>query len=162
MIQKSKIIEIVDQHLGESPLFLVDVKVSGTNHISVFIDGDDGVPISSCIELSRHIESCFDREEEDFELEVSSVGVSRPLSMPRQFKKNVGREIAFVNQDGKKEIATLIAADDETFTIEKPVPKKKKKKDTPPEDPVVKLPYDAVKEVKVQVSFKSKKEDQNK
>lgn len=162
MINKAKIVEIVEEHIADSPLFLVEVKVSTGNQISVFLDGDEGVPISSCIEVSRLIESNLDREVEDFELEVSSVGVSRPLVLPRQFKKNIGRDIVFVNEDGKKIMARLLEADDNEITIEKELPKKKRKDKEPQEDPLQKLPYSAVKDVKVQVSFKSKDKDKNK
>jgi ribosome maturation factor RimP len=87
MIDKTKINQLIDEVLADSPLFLVDLKVSGRNQILVYLDGDNGVPISSCVQVSRHIESSLDREVEDFELEVSSIGVDKPLVMPRQFKK---------------------------------------------------------------------------
>ncbi len=155
MIDKSKISQIVEEFLIDSPLFLVDLKVSGRNQILVFLDGDKGVPISSCVQVSRLIESSLDREVEDFELEVSSVGVDRPLVMPRQFIKNIGREIVFTDETEKKIKAKLIGADQNGITIEKEIPKKKKKDNTIPEDPVQTLPYSAAKNVKVQVSFKA-------
>ncbi len=155
MIDKAKISQIVEEFLVDSPLFLVDMKVSSRNQILVFLDGDKGVPISSCVQLSRHIESSLDREVEDFELEVSSVGVDRPLVMPRQFIKNVGREIVFTDEAGKKIKAKLIGADQRGITIEKQIPKKKKKDPSIQEDPVQTLPYSAAKDVKVQVSFKA-------
>lgn len=156
MLNKEKIAQLVEDHLSGSPLFLVELKVASGNQISVFLDGDEGVPISSCVEVSRLIESTYDRDIEDYELEVSSVGISRPLLLPRQFKKNTGRDIAFVNEEGKKIKGTLIAADDNGFTIEKDIPKKKKKDKEPQEDPMQIFSYDTVKDVKVQVSFKSK------
>ena len=155
MIDKTSIIAIVEEHLKESDLFLVEVKVSGRNKIMVFLDGDKGVPISSCIDLSRHIESQLNRDVEDFELEVSSVGVNTPLTMPRQFMKNVGRDIVYTDADGKKINAKLLEAAHTGFTVEKEIPKKKKKKKEESEDPVQKLTYNDVKDVKVQVSFKS-------
>lgn len=155
MIDKTSIIAIVEEHLKESDLFLVEVKVSGRNKIMVFLDGDKGVPISSCIDLSRHIESQLNRDVEDFELEVSSVGVNTPLTMPRQFMKNVGRDIVYTDADGKKIKAKLLEAAHTGFTVEKEIPKKKKKKKEESEDPVQKLTYNDVKDVKVQVSFKS-------
>jgi ribosome maturation factor RimP len=155
MIEKAKINQLIDEFLTDSPLFLVDLKVSGRNQILVYLDGDNGVPISSCVQVSRLIESSLDREVEDFELEVSSVGIDKPLVMPRQFRKNIGREIMFTGEDGKKIKAKLIAADDSTMTIEKEIPKKKKKDTTPPEEPIQQIPYQAAKDVKVQVSFKA-------
>jgi ribosome maturation factor RimP len=127
MISKDKIKQLLDEHLTGTPLFLVELKISGRNQIHVYLDGDKGVPISSCVEVSRLIESNLDREVEDFELEVSSVGLDRPLILPRQFRKNVGREIIYVNEEGKKVKATLMAADESGITVEKEKVKKKKK-----------------------------------
>lgn len=157
MIDKSTVKNLVEDFLAsyDTQLFVVDIKVSGRNHISVFLDGDKGVPISNCVAVSRHIESSFDRDVEDFELEVSSVGINNPLTMSRQFKKNIGRNIVFMGHDDKKIVGLLINADDKGFTIEKELPKKKKKDVTPAEDPVQFFSYDNAKDVKVQVSFKS-------
>lgn len=155
MIEKVRIAVIVEEHLKDSDLFLVEVKVSGRNKIMVFLDGDKGVPISSCVEVSRYIESQLDRDVEDFELEVSSVGVDTPLTMTRQFVKNVGREIVYTNAEGKKMKAKLIEASEVGITVEKEISKKNKKKKEEAEDPVQKLSFDDIKDVKVQVSFKS-------
>ena len=72
MIDKEKVQSIVNQELEGTDLFLVDLKIGKDNKISVFIDGDNGVTIQNCIDLSRKIESNFDREVEDFELSVFS------------------------------------------------------------------------------------------
>lgn len=154
MIEKTSIKAIVEEHLKDSDLFLVEVKVSGRNKIMVFLDGDEGVPISRCAEISRYIESQLDRDIEDFELEVSSVGVDTPLTLPRQFKKNVGRDIVFTDAEGKKVRATLLEADETGFLVEKETSKKKKKKQQEDEDPRQRLSYNDVSDVKVQVSFK--------
>lgn len=157
MIQKEKITELVESYLKDTSLFLVEVKVSSRNQITVFLDGDEGVPISSCIELSRHIESQLDRDTEDFDLEVSSVGISRPLSLSRQFISNIGREIAFDDSQDRKIKGKLIAADHTGFSIEKELPKKKKKKPVEEsEEPIQSFNYKDVNDVKVQVSFKNK------
>ncbi len=157
MIDKASIVLIIEEHLKDTDLFLVEVKISARNKIMVFLDGDNGVPISSCIDVSRHIESQLDRDVQDFELEVSSVGVDTPLTLPRQFVKNVGRDIVYTDAEDKKVKAKLLEASDVGFTVEKEIPKKKKKikikEDA--EDPVQKLSYKDVKDVKVQVSFKS-------
>jgi ribosome maturation factor RimP len=157
MIDKAKVTYLVEEFLQGTPYFLVDLKVSGRNYITVYIDGDQGVPISACVSVSRHIESQFDREVEDYDLDVSSVGIDRPLQLPRQFRRNMGREIIYTDAAGKKIKGRLLQADDESFTVEHEV--KKKKKNEVAEDPVKKIPYVAVKDVKVQVSFKSIEQD---
>ncbi|MFW5687662.1 MAG: hypothetical protein ACOCXV_01930, partial [Bacteroidota bacterium] len=75
----------------------------------------------------------------------------------RQFKKNIGREIVFLDPEGKKVHAKLLDADDTSVTIEKQVKKKSKKdKNIQPEDPVQKLNYNDIRDAIVQVSFKNK------
>ena len=65
--------------------------VSSDNKIMLYIDGDENVSISNCVDLSRHIEFSLDREEEDFALSVSSAGVDMPLKLIRQYKKYIGK-----------------------------------------------------------------------
>lgn len=101
MIDKVKIGEIVAEVLGDGALFLVDVKVSRDNRIEVFIDGDEGVKIQDCIDLSRKVESQLDREEEDFELSVLSWGLGEPLKLKRQYVKNIGKKVELVLLSGE-------------------------------------------------------------
>lgn len=101
MIDKVKISEIVEEFLTDGTLFLVDVKVSRDNRIEVFIDGDEGVKIQDCIDLSRNLESRLDREEEDFELSVLSWGLGEPLKLKRQYVKNIGQKVEAVCVSGE-------------------------------------------------------------
>ncbi len=101
MIDKVKIGEIVSEVLGDGALFLVDVKVSRDNRIEVFIDGDEGVKIQDCIDLSRKVESQLDREEEDFELSVLSWGLGEALKLKRQYVKNIGKKVELVLLSGE-------------------------------------------------------------
>ena len=126
MKDKNFIEEKVKEILGEGELFLVEVKVSKNNNIQVFIDGDNGVKIQDCIDLSRQLEECLDRESEDFELSVLSFGLEEPLKMQRQYVKNIGRSLQVENEEGSF-TGTLMSANEECFTIEL---KKKGKKNT--------------------------------
>ena len=164
MIDKNIISDLVDEFLKDHPdLFLVELKVSTSNKIAVFLDGDQGVPVSNCIELSRFIENKLDRDQEDFELEVSSVGVSKPLVMPRQFMKNTGREIEFTTSAGEKIKATLTEADQQGIIVEKEIKKKKKPKPGDPvEEPVQRFNYQDIENAVIQVSFKKEKQKKKK
>ena len=62
MIDKNKIDKLVNDTLKESSLFVVELKVDSQNNISVIIDGDEGVSIDKCVEVSRLIEGSLDRE----------------------------------------------------------------------------------------------------
>jgi ribosome maturation factor RimP len=75
--------------------------------------------------LSKFIESQLDREIEDFELNVSSSGLDQPYKLSRQYIKNIGREVAVLQKDNTKIEGTLLAADENGFTL-KTVTKVKK------------------------------------
>ena len=84
MIFKEKVGELIDQALAEKPaIFLIDVTISDSQKITITLDGDKGVSLQDCIDLSRAIENNLDREEHDFSLEVASAGVSTPLKLVR-------------------------------------------------------------------------------
>lgn len=99
-------------------MFIVDVTVSPGNAISVVIDSDQGLSIDKCIEMSRHIEHQFDREVEDFSLEVSSPGLTQPFRVLRQYLKNLGNEIEILTAKGEKMSGILKSADDKGFSVE--------------------------------------------
>lgn len=149
MKDKNFIEEKVKEILGEGELFLVEVKVSKNNNIQVFIDGDNGVKIQDCIDLSRQLEECLDRESEDFELSVLSFGLEEPLKMQRQYVKNIGRSLQVEDEEGSF-TGILISANEESFTIEL---KKKGKKNTENENQKT-YNYKEIKSAKVVISFK--------
>jgi len=117
MIDKVKIAELVNEKLTEDQ-FLVDVKVSSSNVIDIMVDSDTGISINQIVEISRFVESNLDREVEDFELSVFSAGLSEPLSLVRQYKKNIGKEIDVLLTSGQKLTGILIKADDQGIDLE--------------------------------------------
>lgn len=78
MITKEKITEIVGEKLEEG-MFLVDVNVTPSQVIHVEIDSMDGITIDQCVAVSRFVEAHLNRENEDFELQVSSPGIDQFL-----------------------------------------------------------------------------------
>ena len=116
---KSLVAELLQVALDENPsLFLIELKIGADNGIRILIDGDEGVKLESCIAVSRQIEHNIDREEFDFSLEVSSVGVGSPLTMPRQYEKNVGRSLEVLTADDEILIGNLMQADHIGITLE--------------------------------------------
>lgn len=109
MITKERITELVKEKIQGTPLFIVDVKVSTANKIEVYIDGDQGIAISDCVDVSRHVEKSLDREKEDFSLEVSSPGATLPLKMARQYMKHIGRDLQVTMSDGSELVGKLTA-----------------------------------------------------
>lgn len=116
---KEQVEQLVKTALDENPtLFLIDLTIGGDNTIRILLDGDEGVSLQSCMEVSRKIEHNLDREENDFSLEVSSCGVGSPLTLPRQFKKNVDRKLEVTESEDKLVQGTLITVTEDSFTLE--------------------------------------------
>ena len=97
-------------------LFLIALNISDQNHITVVIDGDNGVTVSDCVAVSRKIEGELDEDEIEFSLEVASSGATEPLILPRQYKKNIGRTLAVQTNSNKFE-GKLQDVSEEGFTI---------------------------------------------
>jgi ribosome maturation factor RimP len=94
MTFKEQVAELLEAGLAEKPsLFLIELAINDSNKIIVTLDGDNGVTLQDCIDISRAIEHNLDRETQDFSLEVASAGVSSPLKIARQYKKNIGRTL---------------------------------------------------------------------
>ncbi|KOS06604.1 hypothetical protein AM493_11585 [Flavobacterium akiainvivens] len=111
MAFKQKVAELLEQALNERPeLFLISLDINTSNKITVIIDGDNGVTLQDCIDVSRAIEHNLDREEEDFSLEVASGGAASPLLLPRQYAKNVGRTLKVTTTAGEVIEAELTGA----------------------------------------------------
>ena len=117
MAFRDKILELLEEGLKEKPsLFLVDLTVTETLKVLVTLDGDNGVNLQDCIDISRVIDSNLDREELDYALEVASAGVSTPLKLVRQYRKNIGRTLKVKTATETIE-AKLENVTDENITI---------------------------------------------
>lgn len=98
-------------------IFLVDASVDEQNKITVEIDHKDGVWIEDCCELSRFIEEHFDRDVEDFELEVGSAGIGQPFKVLQQYINSIGYDVELLTADGKKMEGSLKSADEQGFVV---------------------------------------------
>ena len=117
MTFKEKVNDLVLEVLLEKPaVFLIDLIITDAFKICITLDGDAGVALQDCIDMSRAIENNLDREEQDFSLEVASVGVGSPLKMVRQYKKNVGRTL-IVKVATETIEAELVEANDNFITL---------------------------------------------
>ncbi|SHG69580.1 ribosome assembly cofactor RimP [Winogradskyella jejuensis] len=152
---KNKAEELLQNALEErQDLFLISLTIGTDNAIKVVIDGDNGVLVEDCMFISRAIEHNLDREEEDFSLEVLSAGAASPLTLPRQYKKNIGRTLEVRTNDDKKTEGKLEAADENSIQLKwkarepKPVGKGKV---TVTKEATIAL--DDIKEAKVIIKF---------
>lgn len=158
MIDKKFVISKAEERIQEldAGLYIVDVSISSSNAITIEIDKDQGgVSIDECISVSRNVEHNLDREIEDFELSVTSAGLDRPLRHPRQFQKNLGRDVKVKFNDGQKVEGVLKKADENQLTITREIEereegKKKKVKKEIEET----FDFSTIKEVKIVIKFK--------
>ncbi|MDA9226075.1 ribosome assembly cofactor RimP [Flavobacteriaceae bacterium] len=116
---RSKVESLLEAALEEDQsLFLIDLKIGSDNSIHITLDGDQGVTLKDCVNVSRAIEHNLDREEYDFSLEVASAGVGSPLLNSRQYIKNIGRKLRVESMEVSTLEGTLTAADNQAFTLE--------------------------------------------
>lgn len=151
MITKEKIEALVRKAIEHTDIFITGIDVKSGNRIFVFLDGDRGVSIDDCVEISRFIEASLDRNVEDFELQVSSHGLSSPLVLPRQFVKNIGKEVTVLMHDGRKLTGEILSADDVQFVLQE---KKQKMKQNDGNNQSLTVKYSETKQVKLNISFK--------
>ena len=153
MIEK-RVTELVEEKIADRPdLFLVDVKLLPNGKLMILIDGDEGVGIAVCAQVSRYVGHQLEEEgliEKVSNLEVSSPGIDAPLVLNRQYVKNIGREVSVKTTDGLKKEGRLLSVNDEALTIEERIKPKGKKAELVETT----IPLDQITETKVLISFK--------
>jgi ribosome maturation factor RimP len=153
---EKKVQQLVAEKIAEidrPDLFLVEAKMHSNGKLIILVDGDNGIGIAECAQISRYVG--FKLEEENtietaYNLEVSSPGIDFPLSSQRQYNKNIGRDLAIKMADGTKKEGKLIVVNETNLTIEEKVKQKGKKAE------VIEsvIPIEQITETKVLISFK--------
>jgi len=153
MINKEIVKNVVNSFIAGTDIFLVELKVSTTNTISVLLNKPSGITIEECASLSRQIETKLDREQEDFELKVSSPGLNTPFRVREQYEMSIGKPVEVVDNEGGKTKGILKNVEGEGFEIEtERVKNKKNKKNKTLEQ--ISFNFDEVKTVKEIIKFK--------
>ena len=131
MIDKTELEKVINEALEGTKMYLVTLKVSKDNVIDVALDSDEDINIDDCVAVNDAVHEAFDRDVEDYELTVGSYGITSPLLLPRQYRKNIGYEVEVLTADGRKLKGILAAADDEGFTLSMTVKRKLEGKKRP-------------------------------
>ena len=146
--------DIIDEALAlNESLYLIELSISVNNKVQVVVDGDNGVSLSETMRISRVINDTFDREVEDFSLEVGTPDIAHPLKVKRQYIKNLNRILKVKTEEEELE-GTLVTADEDKIVLQwkarepKPVGKGKVTVDK-----TVTLEYTEIKEAKVKILF---------
>lgn len=106
-------------------VYIVEIVVrgrQGSRLIEVFLDSDEGVGLDHLASYSREVGFLLEAEEivkGHYRLNVSSPGADRPIRLPRQMKKHVGRKLAVTGIEGDSVVGFLEAADDDGITLKK-------------------------------------------
>jgi ribosome maturation factor RimP len=155
MIDKVSVNQLIGEYVHEKELFLVDLNISPDNRIRIEIDSFAGISIDDCADLTQFIHSKLDRDEEDYELEVSSAGIGSPFKIHQQYLKHVGREVDVVTAQGRKLNGVLKSVTEEGIqltTTQMVKPEGAKRKTTVHED--VYLTFKDIKTTKLIIRFK--------
>jgi ribosome maturation factor RimP len=118
MLQEKEIRKLAELVLKDSGLFLVDVNVRKGNYIRVLIESIDGVNLEDCARINRLLEARLNRDQEDFELEVSSPGLNTPFKVFKQYLKNINKDVDVVMKDGMKISGKLVQVDNDGLTLD--------------------------------------------
>ena len=114
----SDIIDAINDEIVARGCFIIEVSVSKDNDIVLTVEKEEGViELDDCVSLSRYFESKFDRETEDYSLTVSSAGLDQPFKVFKQYQKALGTKVEVMLKGGKKMVAVLTAADQESITL---------------------------------------------
>lgn len=95
-------------------------------HLTIFIDKEGGVTINDCEKLHRAIDAPLDELDPidvQYTLNVSSLGIDRPLKTERDYKRNLNKKITVKlykadENKNKKYEGVLVSFDEKSFTIE--------------------------------------------
>ena len=156
MTIEKRVTELADEKITtmERPdLFLVDVKMYPNGKLIILVDGDKGVGIADCAAISRHVGFHLEEEnvlENAYNLEVSSPGIDTPLTLARQYTKNIGRQLAIKMTDGSRREGKLTGITEDAVIIEETNKQQGKKAE------VIEsvIPLTQITETKVLISFK--------
>ena len=150
MTDKEHIKCLVTEFLKGTGMFLVAVKVSSANRITILADKNEGITIDECVAIHRHIENNLDRDKEDFELQVSSPGLDLPFGVIEQYYKNEGKKVEVIDNEGSRLIGILKNVTTGGFELETEVKIKGKTKELKD----VSFNFDQVKTTRVILTIK--------
>lgn len=150
---KQKIEQLLEPLLENDKFFIVDIKVSLSkvhSKVTILLDSDEGIRIDECTAISRQLGTDIDEMmPEKYTLEVSSPGVDFPLKSERMYRKNIGRSLKVIQNDGTEIKGVLETVEAEQITIVEDKKRKKNEEIVP-----VAIPFGNIKQSEVIISFK--------
>ena len=90
--------------------------------VTVIVDSEKHLSLDEVTTLSRTVSEIVENLEElgdtPFTLEVSSPGIDRPLTLPRHFRKNVGRLVQIKRSSGDQVNGRIVSADESAVMVD--------------------------------------------
>jgi len=116
------------------------------------IDGDSGVSVDDCANISRQLNEAFDGSglPDDYSLEVTTPGVDQPLKLIRQYPKHTGRSLKIILKDGQTIRGKLLGVDKDVLKLEREA----SRKNMPANELQTEIVFQEIEKTFVQISFK--------
>ena len=108
----------------------IDVTSSGRRtRLRVVVDADGGVDLDAIAAVSQQVSLALDEPDRagavldeitrggPYTLEVTSPGVDRPLTLPRHWRRNIGRLVDIAMSDGGQRHGRIVEATEADVTI---------------------------------------------
>ena len=160
MLLVEEISTLLQPYLEDDRFFVVSLTakpVRSVYQVSILLDSDEGITIEQCASISRRLANDIETKEifdTAYNIEVSSPGLDQPLVLPRQYIKNIGRNLKVQLSDGQSLEGKLIAVNDQELLVELPKPKKKLKRGEEEPELNKTIPLQEVAKAFVEISFK--------
>ncbi|MGA0733716.1 MAG: ribosome maturation factor RimP [Candidatus Nanopelagicales bacterium] len=126
MTSNNRVAELVAPLVEKRGIDLEEVVIKPAGRrsiVQIFIDRDGGVDLDLVAEVSREISDLLDSTDvlgnNPYTLDVGSMGVDRPLTLPRHFKRNVGRLVEVELSNGSSFVDRILEADEGNITFSK-------------------------------------------
>jgi ribosome maturation factor RimP len=154
MIAKELIESMLLEKISGTEVFLVDILIHPGNNIEVYVDTREGISLDKCAEINKYLVGKLDKDIEDYNLEVSSPGLGAPLKVPRQFDKNLGKEVEIIKKDGIKLKVRLLEYFGDYLEVEQQIPAKAGSGSKKTVAQPLRIDIKDIKSIKTVISFK--------
>lgn len=114
----AEIRKVMEPEVEARGCFIVEITVSSDNDIEFVFEKEEGiVDMGDCVALNDIFLDKFDRDIEDYALTMTSAGLDQPFKVLKQYKKAIGEKVEAKIKGGKKLIAVLTDASEESITL---------------------------------------------
>ncbi len=154
MVKNKEIENIVKDELNSDDYFIVGIQ-NKQDTIKVIVDGYKGIDLDKCGEITKKLRSSLGEKVDDYNIEVTSPGLTSAFQVTDQYKKNIGQKVETLLKTGEKITGKLQEVNPDNILIEekKRIKTDKNKKKTVREEKTIK--FDDIKYTKLIISFKN-------